>query len=604
MLIKEKIKNILLQVLSNLVEENILNKSDFSIKIDTPPEKSLGDFSTNIAMILAKKNNLKPAELANIISERVKDLTKNETLLNNVNVVNPGFINFYVNQYSKYSILETILKKGECFGQSTIGNGKNINIEFVSANPTGPLHVGHGRGAVYGSTLASVLKNSGYNVVSEYYVNDAGRQMDILTTSVWLRYMSLQSLHFNFPSNGYKGEYVVEIALDLVNKYGFRFVPDFDKNTILNLFNNAYPDEVIDNEGNVLSGDKEKHIDSLIEVLKLNLGEKYNEILNFILKNVLKGIKKDLIDMNVNFEIWFHETELFSNGEIDKVLKTLKDNDKSYYQEGAIWFKSTEYNDEKNRVLVRSNGIKTYFASDIAYHQNKLNRGFDKVINIWGSDHHGYIPRVRAALEAIKEDNSKLDIILVQFATLYRNKEKVPMSTRSGEFVTLKELYNEIGVDATRFFYVMRKIDQHMDFDLEVSKLKSNDNPLYYIQYAHARCCGIFLESEKRNLESWNIDKGLNNSALLINKIELELIDKISKFTDITESAARNYEPHLIAYYLRDLAQLFHNYYNNNQFLVENFDLRMARLTLVESVKIVLKNGLTLLGVSAPVVMK
>lgn len=606
MLLKEKIKTALEKVLSDLVQENILLQSDFIIKIDTPREKSLGDFSSNVAMILAKKNNLHPIDLAIIISNRIKFLTENENLFKKIDVVNPGFINFYVNQDSKYSILESVLKDGDAFGWSTIGNGKNINIEFVSANPTGPLHVGHGRGAVYGSALASVLKNAGYNVTSEYYVNDAGRQMDILTTSVWIRYMSLNGVHFKFPSNGYKGEYIIEIALELVLKSSYKFVPSSIMNDFTNFtcfFDNAYPDEVLDENGNILSGDKEKHIDSLIEILKLSLNEKYNEILNYVLNSILNGIKKDLLDMNASFDNWFHETSLFDSGKIDEVLKILENKNKSYRQDGAVWFKSTEYNDEKDRVLVRANGIKTYFASDVAYHQNKLNRDFDKVINIWGSDHHGYIPRVRAAVEAVGDDNSKLDIILVQFATLYRNKEKIPMSTRSGEFVTLKELYNEIGVDATRFFYVMRKVDQHMDFDLEVAKLKNNDNPLYYIQYAHARCCGVFLESDKRNLDSWNLDKGLENLMLLTDEIELEIIDKISKFIDVNESAARNYEPHLVAYYLRELAQLFHNYYNNSQFLVDDYNLRMARLTLVESVKIVLKNGLTLLGVSAPALM-
>jgi arginyl-tRNA synthetase len=458
------------------------------------------------------------------------------------------------------------------------------------------LHVGHGRGAAYGSALVSVLRHAGYQVEAEYYVNDAGRQMDILTVSVWLRYLALCGEQVTFPSNGYQGDYIITTARALLTEQG-----DGLRAQAQAVFANVSEDQVLDDAGNVLRGDKEQHIDDIIVNARALLGaDKYRLILDRVLHDILSDIKEDLGEFGVHFDNWFSERSLMDTGVVDAALERLQANGQLYEQGGAIWFRSTDYGDTKDRVVVRDNGIKTYFASDIAYHYNKLARGYDKIINIWGSDHHGYIPRVRGAIKAMGEDDARLMVLLVQFAVLYRGTEKAAMSTRSGQFVTLRALREEIGTDATRFFYVMRRCDQHMDFDLDLAKSKSNENPLFYIQYAHARCCGVFAQLAVKGYAHWQAQDGLAQLALLTEESEAELAQKLAQFPEVIAAAARDSEPHQVAYYLKDLAHLLHSYYNNTMLLVDDDDVRTARLTLIAATRIVLANGLAVLGVSAP----
>ena len=562
------------------------------IKIELPRDKSHGDFATNVAMMLAKPNGMNPRALA---EQLIAHLPSADWLVG-AEIAGPGFINFRVQAAAKFAALVTILEKTVDYGRINAGEGKLVQVEFVSANPTGPLHVGHGRGAAYGSALVSLLRHAGYQVEAEYYVNDAGRQMDILTVSVWLRYLALCGESFTFPSNGYQGDYIITTARALLSEQGEALHASAS-----DVFANVSADQVLDASGQVVSGDKEAHIDDIIVNARQLLGtDKYRLILDRVLHDILVDIKEDLAEFGVHYDNWFSERSLMDTGIVDAALARLEAAGKLYEQGGAIWFRSTDYGDAKDRVVVRDNGIKTYFASDIAYHYDKLARGYEKVINIWGSDHHGYIPRVRGSIQAMGEDDARLEVLLVQFAVLYRGAEKASMSTRSGQFVTLRELREEIGTDATRFFYVMRRCDQHMDFDLDLAKSKSNENPLYYIQYAHARCCGVFTQAVAKGFSAWQSDLGLSQLALLTEEAEAELAQKLTQFPEVIQVAARDHEPHQIAYYLKELATQLHSYYNSTPILVEDDALRNARLTLLAATRTVLANGLTLLGVSAP----
>ncbi|TEU19191.1 MAG: arginine--tRNA ligase, partial [Gammaproteobacteria bacterium] len=429
--------------------------------------------------------------------------------------------------------------------------------------------VGHGRGAAYGATVANLLRAVGFEVDNEYYVNDAGRQMDILATSVYLRYIETDK----FPDNGYKGDYIFDIA---------KQINGIDKRDI---FSNVCADE---KDG----GDKEKHIDDLIKNCKAQLGDDYKVIFDLSIQQILSGIKADLNEFGIEYQQWFSEQSLVDSGLSKTTVETLQASNHIYEKDGALWFKTTDFGDDLDRVVVRDNGMHTYFASDIAYHLEKFERGYDKIINIWGSDHHGYIARVKASIKALDHDESKLEILLVQFANLYRGGKKVAMSTRSGSFVTLEELRNEVGNDAARFFYVLRKSEQHMDFDLDLAKSKTNENPVFYIQYAHARICSVLKQDTG---DATTIDLSLLN-----NEVESTLIKQLNRYKDVVQSSALNYEPHVLAYYLRDLAGDFHSYYNNSEFLVEDITLRNSRLLLISAVKQVLSNGLNLLGVNAP----
>ena len=559
---------------------------DLNIQIERTRDSSHGDFACNIAMLLAKPARAKPRDLA----EKIVAALPSSNEVERVEIAGPGFINFFLKPDTVTAVIPVILAAGEAFGRSTIGDDKKVQVEFVSANPTGPLHVGHGRGAAYGAAVADLLAAAGFEVHREYYVNDAGRQMDILAASVWLRYLELCGEELPFPTNGYKGDYVWDIAAKLHRENGEKFRHAWPVVKI-----NLPPDEP---EG----GDKETYIDAVIGQARTYLGdEDYRFVFDAGLNYILDDIRDDLMQFGIAYEEWFSERSLHS-GAVTRAIKRLRESGHTYEKGGALWFRSSDFGDEKDRVLVRDNGQSTYFASDIAYHMDKLERGYARVIDVWGADHHGYVPRVKAALTALGDDADKLDVLLVQFAILYRGGEKVQMSTRSGEFVTLRQLRKEVGSDAARFFYVMRKCEQHLDFDLDLAKSQSNDNPMYYIQYAHARVCSVFRQLQDKAL-SYNQNQGFANLSRLNEVHEQALLTRLSRYPEVIEAAALNHEPHQLAHYLRELANDFHTYYNAHQFLVEDAELRNARLSLISAVRQVIANGLALLGVSAPEAM-
>ncbi len=555
-----------------------------SINIERTRDKQHGDFASNIAMMLAKSAGCSPRELAQKIVDKLPaspDLVKAE-------IAGPGFINFFLAADSSQRVIEDILASTDNYGRSAIGKGKAVQVEFVSANPTGPLHVGHGRGAAYGASVADLLEAVGFKVHREYYVNDAGRQMDILASSVWLRYLELCGEEIAFPVNGYKGDYVWDIAATLHRQNGDNLRHSHESVFI------GVPEDEPD------GGDKEVHIDALIARAQELLGDKhYRQVFDLGMETILADIRRDLEEFGIVYQDWYSERSLMHSGAVENAIERLKMSGHVYEDNGALWFKSTDFGDEKDRVIVRDNGQTTYFASDIAYHAEKLERGFDRVIDVWGADHHGYVPRVRAALQALGDDDAKLDVLLVQFAILYRGGEKAQMSTRSGEFVTLRELRHEVGNDAARFFYVMRKCEQHMDFDLDLAKSQSSDNPVYYIQYAHARLCSVKRQLLEKNL-SRDIGRGQASLSLLTESHEQDLMTALAKYPEVVEKAAINHEPHQLAHFLRDLANCVHTYYNAHVFLVDDENLRDARMNLVEAARQVLANGLKLLGVSAP----
>lgn len=583
---KQQIAQILTEVVEQLKQQGIIPEdANPRINVENTRDKSHGDFATNLAMMLTKLAGMPPRDLAG----KIVTLLADAAVIEKVEIAGPGFINFFVNDSAKFDVVSAVLEQKADFGKCNVGQGKSVLVEFVSANPTGPLHVGHGRGAAYGASVANLLEVAGFKVSQEYYVNDAGRQMDILATSVWLRYLEQCGEKFDFPKNGYKGDYIYLIAETIQGEFGTTL-----QKPAIEIFAGVPADESED------GGDKEKHIDALIVKAKNLLGSShYESIFKTAIDSILGDIKEDLVGFNVNFDNWFSERSLMETGVIDAAIEKLQAADKIYEKDGALWFRSTDYGDEKDRVVVRDNGIKTYFASDIAYHFNKLERGFDILIDIWGSDHHGYVPRVKAAMQAMDTNSDALKVLLVQFAILYRSGEKLAMSTRSGQFVTLRELREEVGSDAARFFYVQRKSEQHMDFDLDLAKSKSNENPVYYIQYAHARICRVMAQAAEKGYV-FDQQAGLANLAKLESEQETHLATELAKYPDIVARAALVYEPHQIAYYLKDLAHGLHSYYNANQFIVEDEITRQSRLTLISAVQQVLQNGLAIIGVSAP----
>lgn len=584
---KQTLEALLEKALNTLKSQGDIAQ-DVAVKINLERTRDArhGDFATNLAMMLAKPAKMNPRQIA----EKLLAVIHQDPVIDKIEIAGPGFINFYLHPEAQFEVVKTIHEQARLYGLSQVGQGKKVQVEFVSANPTGPLHVGHGRGAAYGSAVADLLEAAGFEVEREYYVNDAGRQMDILATSIWLRYLEECGELVPFPSNAYSGEYVRDIAVQLhqsvVNEY---------RRPAELILEDIPPDEP-------QGGDKEKHIDALIERSQTLLGAQYEDLFQAGLKQIQEDIKQDLEEFGVVYQNWFSERSLMESGAVEAALKKLDDAGFLYEKEGAKWFASSKLEDEKDRVVVRENGQTTYFASDIAYHLNKLERGFDEIINIWGADHHGYIPRVRAALKALGRDDSKLKILLVQFAILWRGKEKVPMSTRSGEFVTLRQLRNEVGKDAARFFYVMRKSEQHMDFDLKLATSKTNENPVYYVQYAHARVCSVFRQLDEKGLER-DILQGMENLPLLTETHENQLLTALSKYPEVLERATLQYEPHQLIQYLRELANYFHTYYNAHQFLVDDAALRNARLNLIAAVRQVLANALQLLKINAPEAM-
>lgn len=558
-------------------------------------DRSHGDFASNIAMVGAKAAGMKPRDLAEKIMAalpEVADISKAE-------IAGPGFINFFLNADQRFAVLDQIQTQGSKFGQTQVNAAKKVQVEFVSANPTSSLHVGHGRGAAYGMTVANLLEATGAQVDREYYVNDAGRQMDILATSTYLRYLELLGQSLVFPKNAYQGDYVKEIAQSIIDQDGDAYV-----HPVAAVYHDV-PEDVqfaaeLDAEGNkvVVSGDKEKHIDGLIANAQRLTGEGYRVFHQAALKAILDDIKDDLEEFGVTFNQWFSEASL--NQKIDEALQTLDQRGFLYEKDGNIWFKSTEFGDEKDRVVKRRNGQTTYFASDIAYHLDKLQRGYTDIVDIWGSDHHGYIARVKAAIDAMGFDSSKLTVLLVQFVSLWRGGEMVQMSSRSGQFVTLRELREEVGNDAARFYYVMRKSEQHIDFDLDLAVSQSKDNAVYYIQYAHARICRM-LEKAHSNQIAFDRTQARPLAERLNLDAETEILAKLAAYPDILVRAANAYEPHQIGNYLKELAALFHGWYNEHKVLNDDDQtLTQARLLLSVNVQQVLRNGLELLGVSAP----
>jgi arginyl-tRNA synthetase len=582
---KQQIQQLVSQSLKQIAADGVIPAETIPQPIiERARDAQHGDFACNVAMVLAKAARSKPRDLA----EKLVAALPESELVQQVEIAGPGFINFYLSPHAFHALVPQIIQQGHGFGRSDLGAGKRVQVEFVSANPTGPLHVGHGRGAAYGAVVADLLQAVGYDVHREYYVNDAGRQMDILATSVWLRYLELCDEELVFPANGYKGDYVWDIAATLHREHG-----DAYRHTAEEAFADVPADEPA-------GGDKEAHIDGLIQRARQLLGDnRYRFVFELGLNTILDDIRDDLELFGVRYDEWYSERSLTESGAVNKALERLRGSGHVYEKEGALWFRSTDFGDEKDRVVERDNGQTTYFASDIAYHMDKLERGFERVIDVWGADHHGYVPRVKAAMEAVGDDPSKLDVLLVQFANLYRGGEKVQMSTRSGEFVTLRELRKEVGSDAARFFYVMRKCEQHLDFDLDLAKSQSSDNPVYYVQYAHARICSVLAQAAEKGI-SVEISEGLSNLELLEQEHEQALLKTLSRYPEVVEAAALNEEPHQLSHYVRELANDFHTYYNAHQFLVDDGGLRDARIKLILAVRQVLRNGLNLLGVSAP----
>ncbi len=566
----------LVDLLRVAVANGVPQAAAVNVVLERPKSVSHGDYACNVAMQLAKPLRRNPREIAQSIVSALPD----SPLVRKAEVAGAGFINLFLDVSVRQKIVPAILEAGAEYGRVAVGNGCKIQVEFVSANPTGPLHVGHGRGAAYGASLANVLDAAGYAVSREYYVNDAGRQMDILALSTWLRYLEIEGQTLAFPENAYQGNYVRDMARAIQRQHGARYVHAGDL-----VFAHTSP----------ARSDGEAYLDALIANAKRVLGADYAYIHDFVLAEQLGDCRNDLLEFGVEFDVWYSEQSLYDAGMVATAMDRLNASGHLYQQDGAVWFRSTSFGDEKDRVVQRDNGQYTYFASDVAYHLNKIERGFDKLIDVWGADHHGYIARVKGALEALGELPDRLTVALVQFAVLYRGGRKASMSTRAGEFVTLRELRQEVGKDAARFFYVLRKSDQHLDFDLDLAKSQSNENPVYYIQYAHARCSSV--------LEKWGGDTAaLVNADVsrLVEEDELLCLQNLLESPEIVEAAARDLAPHIIAFYLRDLAAVFHSYYNSTQILIEDTAVREARLSLVASVRQVLRNGLALLGVSAP----
>jgi len=548
---------------------------DVVILIERPKQAGHGDFASNLALQLARPLRASPRDIA----QRLAHELPRSPWVESVEVAGAGFINFRLAPLAKTAVVQEVLARAADFGRGTLGAGKKTQVEFVSANPTGPLHVGHGRGAAYGASLAALLAYAGYPVTREYYVNDAGRQMDILALSCWLRYLELLGQRLAFPANAYQGDYVVDMARQVHAAHSAHYVHPV---TALAAATPA-------------ANDADAHLDDLIGIAKRLLGDGWHYIHQHVLNEQLADCRADLEEFGVHFDVWFSERSLYDTGMVDKAIADLDAAGHIYEQDGAKWFRSTAFGDEKDRVVQRDNGIHTYFASDIAYHLNKLERGFEKIVDIWGADHHGYIARVKGALQALGCDVTKLDVALVQFVSLWRGPERASMSTRAGDYVTLRQLRSEVGNDACRFFYLLRKPEQALDFDLELAKSQSNDNPVYYVQYAHARVCSV--------LQQWGDDAATLASAdctLLTGERELALCARLAEFPELISDAAAEYAPHTLAFYLREAAAEFHSYYNAERILVEEPGLRQARLALAVAVRQVLKNGLTILGVSAP----
>ena len=550
---KQKIKNIINNALKDAYDKGNVPSSVFpEIELEEPKAESHGDFSTNISMVMASIQKMPPRKIAEAI---IKNINDPDGILDKTEIAGPGFINLFLNKHSWHPVLRKIHEQDVLYGASDLGKGKKIQVEFVSANPTGPLHVGHGRGAAVGDSVANILLFCGYNVEKEYYINDSGRQINTLGRSVFLRYKELFDADVQFPEDCYQGDYVRDLAGTIKE----------DK------------------------GDK---------LFVLSEEEAIKYCAHFAAEHILSEIKEDLESFGVVFDIWYSEQRLYDSGKVDRIINDFRNRKIIFEDDGALWFRTKDFGDEKNRVVVRNNGLTTYFASDIAYHQDKFDRGFERIIDIWGADHHGYIPRVSAAIEALGYGRDKFDVILIQLVNLLREGEPVAMSTRAGEFVTLRDVINEVGSDAARFIFLTRHYESALDFDLELAKKKTNDNPVYYVQYVHARISSIARKAKERGISDivWN-----DASVSMLNEPEeIQLIKTMARYPEIVRCSAEYMEPHRITYFLMNLASAFHAYYNKHRVLTDDAELTLGRLYLVLAVKKTIRNGLSLLGVSAP----
>jgi len=584
--VKEHLRELVVQALLDLRRHGKL-PADLATPdyvIERTKNRDHGDYATNIALLLAKPAGLKPRELAEAL---VANLVGSQHV-SKVEVAGPGFINFTIAQSCRLATLRRVFEMGDDFGRQPPGTRDSVTVEFVSANPNGPLHVGHGRGAAYGASVANLLEAAGHPVQREYYVNDAGRQMDILAVSVWLRYHELGGVQVRFPDNGYKGDYVVDIARALRGREGDRL-----RHSAIEITDGLPADET-------QGGDKELHVDALIARAKALLGESgYRAVFQAGLDWCLADIRDDLAGFGVVHDNFFSERSLMTDGYVARAIEALRNRGHLYEKEGATWFRATDFGDDKDRVVVRENGATTYFASDLGYLLSKFERGFEYALYILGADHHGYIARLKAAAQGLGLDPAKIEIQLVQFAILFRGAERVQMSTRAGSFVTLRELREEVGTDAARFFYVMRGNDQHLDFDLELAKSHSKDNPVYYVQYAHARIARLFRQLKERGLQ-YNETAAVQARAQLTQLAEDLLVTELMRFPEMIESAAANRAPQVLVHYLRDVAVALHAFYDGEPILTATEELRHARLGLARATQQVLANGLRLLGVSAP----
>jgi arginyl-tRNA synthetase len=583
--LKTLIEALLKRALDALPEDLVpIAARDVGIEVENTRDAQHGDFASNLALRLGKASRQNPRQVAQAL---VTALPLSD-VVDKVEIAGAGFINFFLKSDAYSLEIAKVLKEGESYGRSLLGAGRRVQVEFVSANPTGPLHVAHGRHAAFGASVSNLLEAVGFAVEREYYINDAGRQTDILALSAWLRYLEHCGEHFAFPSNAYVGEYLVAVGEKLFAAEGEAL-----KRPAAQVFKDLPPDEP-------QGGDKDVYIDALMGRARALIGEAaFARVLATSLEGIVGDIREDLAEFGVTFDCWFSERSLSDSGAIDRSIETLKKSGHAYLQDGALWFKSTDFGDEKDRVIVRDNGIKTYFASDIAYVLNKLERGFGHLIYIWGADHHGYIARLRAALMALGGPPERFEVLLMQIVSLFRGGEKAKMSKRSGDYVTLRDLRKEVGNDAARLFYVMRSNDQHLDFDMELAKSRSNENPVYYIQYAHARVASVLRQLKERGL-SHDAAHGIASLGKLTEPQEQQLIKRISAFPEVIRQCAVQRAPHSLVHYLRDLANDFHTYYSAHQFIVEDSGSRDARLDLALATQTVIRNGLRLLGVSAP----
>ena len=554
-----------------------------SVVVERARDPRHGDFATPVALGLGRVLRRNPRAIAERLAERLSETSR----IGQVEVAGPGFVNFRLSAAALQGVVQEIAAKGEAYGRSQRGGGRRIQVEFVSSNPTGPLHVGHGRNAAYGAVLANLLDAAGFDVQREYYVNDIGRQMDTLVLSVWLRYLERRGEPADFPARGYRGDYLHDIAAAVEAGHGERFAAP------ASALREGVP---APEEG---AAGEERHLGSMIERARALLGEeRYHELFGYVRDAMVEEMRQDLEEFGIVYDRWYSEGEMKAGGAVERAIEELVRADHVYEAEGAKWFRATAFGDEKDRVVVRENGESTYFASDIAYHREKFERGFEHVIDVWGADHHGYQPRLTGALVALGYDPERFEVTVLQFVNLYREGKRVQMSTRAGEFVTLRELREETGRDAARFFYVMRKGDQHLDFDLDLATSRTNENPVYYIQYAHARICSVIRRARVRGFDGTG--EAPPHLDVLSEAEELALMRTLSRYPEVVEGAALAREPHRVAFFLRELATEFHSFYNAHTLLADNPDLRGARLALAGAVRQVIANGLSLLGVSAP----